>query len=206
MPPLKHQKTLSPLVQAVFSALVGMGAFISIIYLKSQLQTSNLYPLIDPILKIFPYLQWGILAWTVLSFLLIGWRYYQRKSWFDQQMGIHDIRKMSWNEFEQFSSEGYRRQGWQVFENRGKGPQSDGGIDLILKKPSQKVIVQCKCWRGKVGVKVVREMYGLMHHHKATGVKIIATGGYTKDAREFAYKKPIELVSPETLLSLRKPS
>jgi restriction system protein len=45
------------------------------------------------------------------------------------------------------------------------GGGADGGVDLVLTKPGksggEKFLVQCKQWRAyKVGVDVVRELYG----------------------------------------------
>ena len=72
---------------------------------------------------------------------------------------------MSWREFEMLVGEGFRLQGYQVVETGGGG--ADGGIDLVLTKPGknggEKFLVQCKQWRAyKVGVDVVRELYGVM--------------------------------------------
>jgi restriction system protein len=68
---------------------------------------------------------------------------------------------MSWSEFEMLVGEAYRRQGYDVRELGGDGP--DGGVDLVLTKPGEKLLVQCKQWKAfKVGVKVVRELYGVM--------------------------------------------
>jgi restriction system protein len=72
---------------------------------------------------------------------------------------------MSWREFEMLVGEGFRLQGYQVVETGGAG--ADGGVDLVLTKPGksggEKFLVQCKQWRAyKVGVDVVRELYGVM--------------------------------------------
>ena len=79
---------------------------------------------------------------------------------------------MSWREFEMLVGEGFRLQGYQVVETGGGG--ADGGIDLVLTKPGksggEKFLVQCKQWRAfKVGVDVVRELYGVMAARGATG-------------------------------------
>ena len=71
---------------------------------------------------------------------------------------------ISWREFEMLVGEGFRLQGYQVVETGGGG--ADGGVDLVLTKPGnnggEKFLVQCKQWRAfKVGVDVVRELYGV---------------------------------------------
>jgi restriction system protein len=58
-------------------------------------------------------------------------------------------------------------------------------------------------------VSVVREMYGLMHHHHAAAVKIVCTGVFSSDCYRFAVGKPLELVDGAELARLigdvRKP-
>lgn len=62
---------------------------------------------------------------------------------------------LSWSEFELMVGEGFRRQGYQVVETGGGGP--DGGVDLLLKRDRETFLVQCKQWRAqKVGVQTVR--------------------------------------------------
>jgi restriction system protein len=75
---------------------------------------------------------------------------------------------MSWREFEQLVGEAFRQRGYQISENSGGGP--DGGVDLVLRKGSEKWLVQCKQWRAtQVGVVIVRELYGLIAAEGATG-------------------------------------
>ncbi|MEO6922654.1 MAG: restriction endonuclease, partial [Bryocella sp.] len=103
-------------------------------------------------------------------------------------------------QFEQLAGEAFRRQGYAV-EETGLGG-ADGGIDLILRENGQTTLVQCKQWRNRqVGVQIVREMYGLLLHHDAAAVKIVAIGNYTLDAHRFAKGKPIELIHGGDLIA-----
>jgi restriction system protein len=123
-----------------------------------------------------------------------------RRKLLDTQTGVESLRQMSWRQFEQLTGEAFRRQGYAV-EETGLGG-TDGGIDLILRKNGQTTLVQCKQWQNRqVGVAVVREMYGLLMHHKAAAVKIVALGNYTLDARSFANEKPIELIHGGELIA-----
>jgi len=88
-----------------------------------------------------------------------------------------------------------------VEETGGGG--ADGGIDLLLRRKGQKVIVQCKQWKTfKVGVKIVREMYGIMTAERADRVIIVASGIYTPDTMDFARGKPIDFVNGKALVQL----
>jgi restriction system protein len=149
---------------------------------------------------IYAPLGWILLAgfWIAALASFIGRR--SRRQLLDKQTGIDSLRQMNWRQFELLAGEAFRRQGYAV-EETGLGG-ADGGIDLILRKNGQTTLVQCKQWQNwQVGVKVVREMYGLLVHHQAAAVKIVALGDYTSDARRFAQGKPIELIHGGELIA-----
>lgn len=105
---------------------------------------------------------------------------------------------MSWQEFEMLVGEAYRRQGFNVREIGGGG--ADGGVDLVLTKNGQTVLVQCKQWKTfKVGVKTVRELYGVMAAQKAQGGVVVTSGVFTQEAKEFAGGKNIALMDGDKL-------
>ena len=112
---------------------------------------------------------------------------------------------MSWRQFEMLVGEGFRLQGYQVAETGGGG--ADGGVDLVLTKPSkngrEKFLVQCKQWRAfKVGVDVVRELYGVMAAMGATGGFVVTSGRFTADAISFASGRNVTLVDGPKLHAL----
>lgn len=149
---------------------------------------------------IYAPLGWLLLGgcWVAALASFFGRR--NRRQLLDKQSGIGSLRQMSWRQFEQLTGEAFRRQGYAVEETGLGGP--DGGIDLILRKNGQTTLVQCKQWQNwQVSVKVVREMYGLLTHHQAAAVKIVALGDYTSDARRFAQGKPIELIHASELFA-----
>lgn len=105
---------------------------------------------------------------------------------------------MSWQEFEMLVGEAYRRQDFNVREMGGGG--ADGGVDLVLTKNDQTVLVQCKQWKTfKVGVKIVRELYGVMAAQKAQGGVVVTSGVFTQEAKDFADGKNISLMDGEKL-------
>jgi restriction system protein len=112
---------------------------------------------------------------------------------------------MTWREFELLVGEGFRLQGYQVTETGGSG--ADGGVDLVLSKPgkngSEKLLVQCKQWRAfKVGVDVVRELYGVMAAKGATGGFVVTSGRFTEEAVNFASGRNVALVDGPKLFGL----
>lgn len=117
--------------------------------------------------------------------------------------GAAAIAGMGWREFEILIGEGFRRSGYSVTDRGGKGP--DGGIDLELRKGQEKFLVQCKHWRAmKVGVAVVRELYGVMSAEGADGGVVVTSGAFTSEAKEFASGRNIRLMDGPRLQSLLK--
>jgi restriction system protein len=113
------------------------------------------------------------------------------------------LQGMSWREFEVLVGEGFRLQGYQVVENFEPGP--DDGIDLMLRKDGEKYLVQCKQWRAfKVGVPVVRELYGAMAAHGAAGGFVVTSGRFTPEAKAFASGRNLRLLDGLQLHRLLK--
>jgi len=79
---------------------------------------------------------------------------------------------MTWHQFELLTGDASRQKGFTVVEIGGSG--TDGGVDLVLRKPSktgnETFLVQCKHWKArKVGVGAARELYGVMAARGAAG-------------------------------------
>ncbi|QHB71821.1 restriction endonuclease [Stenotrophomonas sp. 364] len=125
----------------------------------------------------------------------------RRRRLLDTRTGLESLSSNGWRDFERLVGEAYRRQGYTV-EETGLGG-ADGGIDLVLRRDGKRTLVQCKQWRRQqVGVSVVREMYGLLAHHRADAVLIVSSGAFTRDAQNFIVGKPITLVAGEDLLGM----
>lgn len=117
---------------------------------------------------------------------------------FNELRSIEHVRELPWREFESMVGEAFRRRGYAVMENTVDGP--DGGIDLVLRQDGAKFYVQCKQWKhAKIGVKPIRELYGVITAGDAAGGFFVASGEYTKDARDFARKCAIELIDGPAL-------
>ena len=109
----------------------------------------------------------------------------------------------SWEELEQVVGAAYQRLGYQLVK-RG-GAHADGGVDLELRRAGEKVLVQCKYWKTwQVGVRPVRELWGVVAGEGATRAVFVTTGGYSAAARDFAKDKAIELLDGPALSSLLK--
>ena len=110
---------------------------------------------------------------------------------------------MSWREFEMLVGEAYALQGYSVAETGGGG--ADGGVDLVLTKDGQKFLVQCKQWKSyRVGVAVVRELYGVMAAKRCAGGFVVTSGHFTDAAKAFAKGINVQLVDGTRLFAMIK--
>lgn len=112
--------------------------------------------------------------------------------------GGNTLLSISWHEFELLVGEALRRRGYKVQDTGANGP--DGGIDLVARKDGETYLVQCKQWRSvQVGVPVVRELYGAMAAEGAVGGFVVTSGTFTKQARDFASGRNLQLVDGNVL-------
>ena len=73
----------------------------------------------------------------------------------------------------------------------------------MLTKAGEKFLVQCKQWKAlKVGVGVVRELYGVMAAKGAAGGYVVTSGQFTQEAKDFASGRNIGLMNGAALKSL----
>jgi len=122
----------------------------------------------------------------------------RKRRMLEAQSGIDSIRSLSWKQFEELLAEAFRRQGYAVQENLYGG--ADGGIDLTIRRDGNVYLVQCKQWRSfKVGVKVVREMLGLVTAHSAQGGIVVTSGVFTREAETFASRSSVYLIDGRRL-------
>ncbi|MCW8108792.1 DUF2034 domain-containing protein [Alteromonas ponticola] len=182
------------------SVLVSATAYVVMVHVLPSIQTDNQISAMA--FKAFvipaPYLACLMLLAAPLAFFNSR----RKAKQLNAQRNLQTVRDLHWRNFEELVAEAFRRQGYRVTEG---GFGADGGIDLELRKSDELVLVQCKQWRAqKVGVSVVREMFGVLTAGNANQAIIVCSGKFTQQAVEFASDKPIELLNGNQLLSLVK--
>ncbi|ADE17009.1 restriction endonuclease (plasmid) [Nitrosococcus halophilus Nc 4] len=180
------------------SLLVAGAAYAALNFgLPAYIDDNNLF--LKPLEQVGPLFAPWIAGFILLTgaFAQLGKR--SRRKLLDRQSAIDSIRAMSWQSFEKLVGEFYRRQGYSVEERGGGG--ADGGVDLVLRRQGEVILVQCKQWKTRqVGVAKVRELYGVVASENATRGVLITCGQFTPDARAFAKGKSLELVDGTALL------
>jgi restriction system protein len=144
--------------------------------------------------------QWVIPALILLGSIFSLFRQRSRRA-LHRQVGTDQsgssLQSINWRQFETLVHEYFDRKGFSVSDTPSG---ADGGVDLRLKRGSDLYLVQCKHWKAaKVGVEIVRELYGVMSAERAVGGFVVTSGQYTAEARRFAEGREIELVDGKQL-------
>jgi len=130
----------------------------------------------------------------------------RNKSLLGRNRTLKKLKRLSWDDFELLCMELFAKQGWKVLGNEKKG--ADGGVDIWMKKSSftkknMSAIVQCKRYDDAlVTIKVLREMYGLIHEHNVDKAYIVTTSRFTKECYKFIEGKNMILINGEELIKL----
>lgn len=101
-----------------------------------------------------------------------------------------EIFELSPRQFEELVAALLREQGYDV---ELTPTSKDGGKDLLVAVPHGLgdflYLVECKRYRKPVGVRRVRELYGVVEQERATAGILVTTSTFTRDAVEF--RRPI---------------
>ncbi len=110
---------------------------------------------------------------------------------------------IEWRRFEAVCETLFAQAG---FETKSQSHGADGGVDIWLHSRNAMgpvAVVQCKHWLGKaVGVKELREFFGVMTSNKLKRGTYATTSTYTADATQFAKDNGINALDGKALLGL----
>ncbi len=114
------------------------------------------------------------------------------------------LKALDWKRFEELCTWYFQESGHTA---KVTGAGADGGVDIWIYDAADagtvSGVAQCKAWTDKqVGVKEVRELFGVMNHVGCRYGVFFGMSGFTGEARSFAANKEIDLVSAEQLLDL----
>ncbi len=123
---------------------------------------------------------------------------------------IQKLREISSKDFEDIIAKIFEMKGYVIFD-RSKWkrffwrriPKRDGGIDLTVTKDNHKIYIQIKHYQThQLGVPVVNGFYWVIVDRLSNNDKwiIITTSIFSKDAKEFAKNKNIEMIDYQILL------
>ncbi len=103
---------------------------------------------------------------------------------------------MTPKEFEKFVASVFMKKGYSVSIVGGSG---DDGVDILLKRGSVKGIVQVKRYKNKITPKMIREFAGALTGTDASEAYFVTSSDFSDNAKKWAKKTHITLVSGEML-------
>ncbi len=110
---------------------------------------------------------------------------------------------IEWRRFEAVCEALFAQAGYST---RAQSHGADGGVDIWLHSAHAQGpvgVVQCKHWQGKpVGVREMREFFGVMASHQLKRGTYATTSTYTHDAQQFAKDNSINALDGPALLAL----
>lgn len=111
-----------------------------------------------------------------------GWKR-NRRVWND------GLSELGWQDFERLIASLFEGEGYQVEHcgTAGTGQRFDGGVDLVLRRAGETVLVQCKHWNaGQVTHNAVHELIGIVETRQASAGILVSSGEFTPAARTAA--------------------
>lgn len=111
---------------------------------------------------------------------------------------LREIPSKDWRILEEMIAEIFSGFGYNV---ELKKMTRDGGADIIAfgkrDGKNEKILIECKHWRNKIGVKPIRELIGVavIQGELPTGIILATTSSFTRDAKKISLNStiPIEL-------------
>jgi len=136
---------------------------------------------------------------TPVTFSLL--KFNRKKKLHDLREEIKSIQELSSSQFKELIAETYRNAGYLIL---GNDPfTSDPSYDLVMRKSANLYLLQSRYWRNrKIGLREVKKLFFLMHEKQASGIFLLTTGIFTREARRYAIGRPINLVDGIELVEL----
>ena len=106
----------------------------------------------------------------------------RREAFKRQCRTLEGLKRLSGKDFEQVVGAVFSAEGYDVRYTPATG---DEGVDLHVRRGDHQAIVQCKNWNKPVGVKEVRELYGVMMQKRIDSAYLITTSYFTEAAIKF---------------------
>ena len=113
------------------------------------------------------------------------------------------LRRMDWHDIERLSADLFKEERFDRVEVFAPSQErmGDGGIDVFFWTGDElSSCIQCKQWSSPVGVESIRSFLGAMVDFKSLSGMFVATGGFTRQASDFAQRHSIEVFDAKRLM------
>lgn len=142
-----------------------------------------------------------LLLLALLPVSNIAWNIIQKRRQEERYLssGMRDVDNLTGEEFEYFLCEYFKALEYQA---KVTPKVNDYGADVIAEKDGEKIVVQAKRYKGKVGIKAVQEIIGARNYYKADKAMVITSAFFTPNAKELAAASEVDLWDRDKLKSV----
>lgn len=109
------------------------------------------------------------------------------------------IDKMNGYQFETFVSEILKDLGYNTVTTKKSG---DFGVDIIVEKNNEKIIIQTKRYAKKVSLNAVQEISSAKSYYKIQTAWLITNNYFTEPAKQLAHANKIKLIDRNELANI----
>ena len=107
-----------------------------------------------------------------------------------------ELNSMDGLEFEKYITDLYRKMGYKAYTTQASG---DFGADVIAVKGKEKLCIQCKRYKGTVGIEAVQQAVASLGYYKGTRAVVVTNSSYTEAAKILAKRCHAQLVDAVAL-------
>ena len=109
---------------------------------------------------------------------------------------LTEIDKMTGEDFEKYLKANFENMGYKA----SLTPKTnDYGADILLRRKKEKIVVQAKRYKNKVGNGAVQEIVAAMSYYKATKAMVVTNSSFTKNAVKLAKANHVVLWDREKI-------
>lgn len=109
--------------------------------------------------------------------------------------------EMTGIEYEEYVKDLLTQNGWKAIRTKASGDQ---GVDVIAWKNDEKIVVQCKKWKGNVGNTAVQEIFTAKQHESANYAAVVTNSSFTSSAKQLASTTGVILLHDSEIEKLEK--
>lgn len=140
--------------------------------------------------RLRPWVRWGVVGGVRLSSAAAQ----------PLPASLSEVDTLSGIAFEQVVGTALTAIGWRVHTTPASG---DFGADLVgVDAAATGYVVQCKRYRGSVGISAVQEVLGARQYYRTAGALVVTTGTFTAAARALAQRSQVTLWDRRGLYAL----
>jgi hypothetical protein len=148
------------------------------------------------------------LKWLLVGLLLIGivvtvlwlprhlWTSPTTPTAVELSVRFEGVRSMSGAQFEVFVADLFRAMGYRAVVLGGAGDQ---GVDVIVSRRHERVAVQCKNYKRRVGNRPVQEVFAGTRLHRCEEAWVVAPAGFTSGAIALARSTGVSLFDADSV-------